>query len=362
MKHITFPLLFFVCLSADAQTYRQWLNAADEAFANQNYYASMKYYQEAMTIESEQPEVFYKYAEAARLFKAFTFADTAYTKVLASEQAKEYPLTKYWLATVKKEQGKYEEAQSLFRQFVNEHPNTHREYTAVATTEIETLDWAIQAIMQPDDNVVVERLGDFINTPNSEFSPLIRGNDLYYSSLAKELEDRNKDVPRPHAQAFRAKDAGRKIDPLEINDPRRHTAHVSFNKDNTRMYYSLCDWVGESAEIRCELWFRPIDSSGKYGEPVRLPDDINRSGYTTTDPSVSYDEATGREWLFFVSDRPGGQGKMDIWSAFFNPDGSFSKPVNLVDLNTSENDVTPFFHSLSKTLYFSADGRQGFGG
>lgn len=364
MRIIIFPaLLIALCVThLEGQTYRQYIKAADEEFANLNYYSAMKHYQEAMSIEGEQPEVLYKYAEAARLFASFTYADTAYTKVLQSEKAKDYPLTKFWLASVKKKQGRYEESQELFRQFVAEHPSSYPDYTRTASAEIEALNWAIEAIHQTDENVIVEHLGDEINSPFSEFAPLLWKNDLYYTSLSDTRQMKKGEAPRQYAIVMKAKNAGRKVDRVSFNDPQKHTAHASFNKDDSRLYYALCDFVGSSNEIRCEIWYRPMNPDGSLGDPVRLPDDINKAGYTATDPSITYDEETGREWLLFVSDRPGGKGKEDIWMCELNADGSFSKPVNLSDINTPEKDITPFYHSLSKTIYFSSEGRQGFGG
>ena len=57
MKHIIFPLLLtaFCFSTAVSQTYRQYMKAADEEFANLNYYSAMKHYQEAMSIEGEKP-------------------------------------------------------------------------------------------------------------------------------------------------------------------------------------------------------------------------------------------------------------------------------------------------------------------
>ena len=364
MRLIFFSVLLFASgVSAlYGQTYRQYIKAADEEYANLNYYSAMKHYQDAMSIEGEQPEVLFKYAEAARQFASFTYADTAYTKVLASEKSNDYPLAKYWLATVKKKQGKYEEAQALFQQFVEEHPNAYPDYTRIASAEVKALDWAIDAIHQADENVTIEHLGDEINTPFSEFAPVLWKNDLYYTSLSDPRQKKKGETPRQYAVEMKAKNAGRKVDRVEFNDPVRHTAHASFNKNNDRVYYALCDFVGESAEIRCEIWSRPINPDGSYGEATRLPDDINKTGYTATDPSVTYDDKTGKEWLMFVSDRPGGQGEDDIWLSEMDENGTFSKPVNLTEINTPEKDITPFYHPLSQTLYFSSEGRQGFGG
>ncbi|MBK9018082.1 MAG: PD40 domain-containing protein [Saprospiraceae bacterium] len=360
-----FPMLLLVAFfasQASGQTFKQYVKAADEEFKNLNYYAAMKHYQEAMYIEGERTEVLYKYAEAARLFESYTFADTAYTKVIAADTAKAYPLSKYWLATVMKKQGKYEQSQSFFQQFVDEHGASQPEYAAIAKQEIESLNWAIEAIKHPDENVTVERLGNDINTPLAEIAPQMKGTDLYYTSLSEQRSFKKGEAPRQYYVEMLAKNAKGKGKKLEFNDDNRHTAHADFTKDNLKIYYCLCDYVDDKAELRCEIWSRPVLGENKFGEPVKLPSSINVSGYTATDPMITYDETTGKDWLFFVSDRPGGLGKLDIWSAKLENDSTYSTLVNEAALNTPGNDVTPFYHHQSKTMYFASDGRQGFGG
>ncbi len=364
MKQI-FPLFLLIAFGANmayGQTFKQYMKAADDEVKNLNYYAAMKHYQEAMLIDGEKPDVLFKYAEAARLFESYTFADTAYTKVIASEQAATYPLAKYWLAAVKKKQGKYEESQMFFQQFLEEQGAAYPQYVTVAKQEIEQLNWAIEAIKTFDENVTVERLGNDINTPWSEFAPQIRGNDLYYSSLSEQREFKKGEAKRQFAIEMEAKGAKGKGKKLSFNDEKRHTAHADFTKDNQKIYYCLCDYVGEKTEVRCEIWSRTVLGEDKFGDPIKLPASINMQGYTATDPMVSYDETTGKDWLFFVSDRPGGLGKLDIWSVMLENDTTFSTPVNEALLNTAGNDVTPFYHHQSKTMYFASDGRQGFGG
>ena len=43
-------------------------------------------------------------------------------------------------------------------------------------------------------------------------------------------------------------------------------------------------------------------------------------------------------------------------------DGSYGTPQNLTSINTEEDDITPFFHNSTQTLYYSTEGRKGLGG
>ena len=68
-------------------------------------------------------------------------------------------------------------------------------------------------------------------------------------------------------------------------------------------------------------------------------------------PSISPD---GKE-LYFVSNRPGGKGKMDLWKSSLTEEGSFGQPINLgKEINTQEDEMSPFIHMDNQTLYFAS--------
>ncbi|MCU0394081.1 MAG: OmpA family protein [Thermoflexibacter sp.] len=55
-------------------------------------------------------------------------------------------------------------------------------------------------------------------------------------------------------------------------------------------------------------------------------------------------------------------GKQDIYVSFLEPDGTFSVPLNLgTSINTTGIDASPFLAADNVTLYFSTDGRKGYG-
>jgi hypothetical protein len=67
--------------------------------------------------------------------------------------------------------------------------------------------------------------------------------------------------------------------------------------------------------------------------------------------------------LFFVSNRPGGIGGMDIWYSLRGSDGRWGKPVNPGKvINTVDDEFSPFIYFNGRTLYFSSNGRESFGG
>lgn len=351
------------CSTISAQTYRQYIKAADEAVNGRNYFAAMKYYQEAMAIDGEKLDVLYKYAEAARLFQSYTYADTAYTKILALDSSQMYPLASYWLATVKKKQGKFEDSQKLFEGFVSKRkPEVDGEFYRLALMEIDALEWVIETIKETDPNISLEQLPNSVNSPYSEFAAVEINGKVFFSSENNQRIVKKGMPPRQYAQVMHADEQFQNTSVAPFNDAIKQTAHAAFNKDKTRVYYTICDYVGETAIVMCDIFFRDILQDGTYGPATALPSSINVNGYTATQPAVGFLEDMGKECLFFVTDRPEGRGGLDIWASVINENGDFSPPFALTELNTPGNDITPFYHNLSHTLYFSSDRRQGFGG
>ncbi len=363
MKRYLFISLFLLTSSAilQGQTRQAYLLAAESSFEEQNYYAALEYYQEVLEFR-EDIAVFYKAGEAARNFNSFTLAEDYYKEVVDLEQNAEYPLAMFHLATVQKQLGKYDIAKENFMIFQAESQLDNPYYQEAATRQMEDIDWALERIAESESYATIERLNDSINTPFSEFAPLAYGDTLIFSSLRFPLESDESVPKRIFSQVMASKDQDSAVAMSNaFNSLMEHTAHAVYTADKTGVYYTLCEYVN-STDIRCDIYYRSVNADGTYGEPTKLPAEINSPEYTNTQPALGLDPYGSQEVLYFVSDRMGGKGKLDIWFSPINADGSFGKPVNLMIVNTIDNDITPFFHRPSNTLYFSSDAYQGFGG
>ena len=146
----------------------------------------------------------------------------------------------------------------------------------------------------------------------------------------------------------------------KFNEVDKNTAHTTFSKDGERIYYTICDYK-ENSEIRCQLYYREKDKRKRWGKAQKLPEDVNLADYTSTHPNIGTNEK-GEEILYFVSNRPGGKGNLDIWYCSVLKNEKFSAPKNFKEINTPKNDITPFYHEATQTLFFSSEGYQGMGG
>lgn len=338
---------------------RQALKSHNEG----DYYASMQYYGRMMAADSLSLISLKGYGDNATLYSAFERAEWAYQKMVDNNVGNSDGSITLLLAKTKMTLGKFAEAERLYRNvmFDNKPANATQQIMDQALTGLENTNWAASVANNTELEIPVALVSD-INTEYSEFAPLMVGDTLYFSSYRFPFD---KDDHKPKRHLIKVlgavqDDTQWTTTPQPYNEPTRHTAQVTFNRDKTAMYYSLCEFTGD-ASIRCDLYMRERKTpNSAWGAAVKLAEPINLPDYTNTEPSLGY-TSDNREVLFFVSDRLEGKGKRDIWYAEKQGFG-FGKPVNLSALNTAEDDVTPYYHVPSKTLYYSTAGLPTMGG
>ncbi|MEM7369269.1 MAG: OmpA family protein [Bacteroidota bacterium] len=104
----------------------------------------------------------------------------------------------------------------------------------------------------------------------------------------------------------------------------------------------------------CDIYKATYDpTTQSWGHVQNLGKQVNSESWDSQ-PNMSADGRT----LFFVSNRKGGFGGTDIYYSTLGEDGRWSKASNLGPMiNSPKNEVTPFFHKINSTLYFSSTGQ-----
>jgi Tol biopolymer transport system component len=130
---------------------------------------------------------------------------------------------------------------------------------------------------------------------------------------------------------------------------------ASVSTDGKHLYFT--QWKKENGNVLSSIYLSAKKENG-WSQPVLLSS-INQPGYNSKHPFFTADG----KWLFFASDRTGGQGNFDIWYAPLKADGTTGEPVNAGTIvNTTGNEQAPFYHNTNKTLVFSSDRMPGMGG
>lgn len=130
----------------------------------------------------------------------------------------------------------------------------------------------------------------------------------------------------------------------------------SFTADGKSFFFTSCR-SQDGAD--CKIMVSHLIND-KWGDPIALNKYINLDSAENKQPSIS---PTG-DTLFFVSNRPGGFGGSDIWMSLKGDgDDSWTPAINLGDvINTSSNEITPYYSAAFECLMFSSNGHVGYGG
>ncbi|MGB0428500.1 MAG: OmpA family protein, partial [Flavobacteriales bacterium] len=130
---------------------------------------------------------------------------------------------------------------------------------------------------------------------------------------------------------------------------------ICITADGKSIYFTAC---GRSNGFgSCDIYESHL-KSGQWTSPKNLGESVN-SGYWESQPAISPD---GKR-LFFVSNRPGGFGKRDIWFVEKEADGNWSSPYNCGEnINTKQDEMSPFMHWDNRHFYFATRGRFSLGG
>jgi outer membrane protein OmpA-like peptidoglycan-associated protein/tetratricopeptide (TPR) repeat protein len=363
---------FLLCIGAclmvistvigQSPTKKQFIETAEKEYADKNFYWALIHYNEALEFDKNDPVVLFKSAEAARQFNAYARAAEKYQYLIDSLRDNTQPVAIYWLAKMKQNTGKYDEARKYYDIYMSEYGNTDTLFTAKTKKELASIDYAQSLTKNPKKNIRLEKLGEDINSPSSEVAGNVINDEFYFSSMkykeANPLTLPSRDISK---LLKKSKDSITAVIPGYINERDQLISNAAINSNGTMIYYTVCNYINGS-ELSCEIFRSNFDVNGQLSNEVKLPEPINLTGTTSTHPHLAIDKSSGKEILYFVSNRQGGAGGLDIWYSLIDPKFGFSEPVNISQINTADNEITPYYHKVSDFLYFSSDGREGLGG
>jgi outer membrane protein OmpA-like peptidoglycan-associated protein/Tol biopolymer transport system component len=208
------------------------------------------------------------------------------------------------------------------------------------------------AIMRVPNNVTVQALGNGINTPYTEYNPVVSADEsvMAFTTLKPVNKKTGEKLGEEIYIALNETGSWSLPKKVDINTPNNYgTAGIS--ADGREMLIFIGDYSGGSI-FRIEK-----DSSG-WSRPVPLGSGV-QSKYMESTASLTPDG----KLLYFASNRPEGYGGMDIYVSSRNASGAWSRAVNLGPaINTAANEDAPFIHPNGKLLFFTTDGHDGMGG
>lgn len=299
---------------------------ADAYYFNGELLQASKWYNALFGLTEQLPaEYFYRYAQALKATKSYGEADK-YLKLFAAKQPAD-PRSKLiienpnYLQDIEKNSGRYQVLNLPINSKYSDYGASVYQNKLVFTSARDT-------------GTISKRIYTWTNHP---FTTLYQSEIYSDGSLGK----------------------AEKFDGAISSKFNESTA--VFTKDGQTMYFTRNNYnkgirgrdVSGTTLLKI---YRSVKENGKWNTAEELP--FNSDNFSCAHPCLTVDE----KWLYFASDRQGGQGQSDLYKVEILPRGNFGHPINLgVTINTGGRESFPFV-SRDNVLYFASDGHPGLGG
>lgn len=209
----------------------------------------------------------------------------------------------------------------------------------------------------------VKKMTEF-NSRRADYCPVLAGDQwdrLYFSSTRNDaLGDELSGITgaKPGDIFFSDKDDKGKWSKPQTIESGLNTEYdegaCCLSPDGSTMYLTQCTAAPSYPRYAQIVTAQRSDASWGKTTPLVITNDT-LSSYAH--PAVSPDG----EWLYFVSDMPGGKGGLDIWRMRLTANGPVGVENIGEPINTPGDEMFPTFRP-NGDFYFSSDGHPGFGG
>ena len=338
--------------SSETNSGRDW-REMNEAFSNQGYMSSAKYYRSLSTSEKNNITNMVRMANAYRLNNKTIEAESLYARFINKVDDPEQYLH---YANVLQQNNKCEDAVRWFKRYAaaKEMSSDQKMNLLSSCDEIEKI--------KTHDNISINNMTQ-INTKDLDFSPIPYGDGMVFTST------------RENGGVWKSKDCWTeggfsnlyyaKGNQCNFNDAKPlkgkinnkfHDGTPSFTDGGYTMFFTRNNSNGADKEGTIHLKIYKSTNFENYWSDVEEWEH-NSDNYSSCHPSLSSDGLK----MYFSSNRPGGMGGMDIYvSEFVN--GAWQAPQNLgPTVNSMGNEVFPYVDKEG-SLYYSSNGFVGVGG
>ncbi|MBQ0073268.1 MAG: OmpA family protein [Prevotella sp.] len=358
MKRI---LLYIISLIAIAScTPEAYVKKGDKALAIGEYFVAADYYRKAYskTPASEHKlrgERALKMAQCYERFNSTTKALGGYRNAIRYEVATPEDHLHYGRLLLKN--GEYKNALTVFEALSDSMPDN-----ILVKNGLESARMAPQW-KQEGSGYKIKKM-DLFNSRKDDYSPVLGGEDfdrLYFTSTRNDAEgdDLNGVTGMKSADIFYSEkdDKGKWSKPEAIStglNTDNDEGACCLTPDGKEMYLTQCGTDPSYPRYAKIVTSSRSDASWSAVKDFEISKDTLSS---FAHPAISPDG----EWLYFVSDMPGGKGGLDIWRTRLTSSGAMGVENLGEPINTPGNEMFPTFR-YNGDLYFSSDGHPGMGG
>ncbi len=364
MKKYIFILLILIISDSFSQSH-----GTQSKKAKKNYQTALKYYNSfdnenalkyiniAIKADEKYIDAYWFRAEVYFKMKDSLKCIKDYEKAIEINPNYSYKLY-YELAAICFSRGDYKKANENYKLCRN-FDNLSERFLINIDYNIRETEFCYKSVQNPVPYKPIN-MGDNVNTKFDDYWPLVTADEqiLYTTKLIP--RDNRFPVSQRNGQEdfFYNKKNGNKWGQLmhigkAINTLGNEGA-PTISADGQWFYFTACG--RKDGKGKCDI-YKTKKIGNRWQKPINLGAPVN-TGAWESQPSVSADGRT----LYFVSERGGSKGEMDIWVSHLQDNGKWTNPQNLGDsINTAGKEMSPFIHPDGKTLYFTSNAHIGFG-
>jgi len=355
--------LVLLCINSNAQ-----VEIADDLFDNFEFHEAIKFYEKEAKLNDERLT---KYAFCQFQTHNYKKAEESYQKVVKIENTD--AINFYYYGVCLKNNKKYDKAEDYFtisKSFDSLNPYNNLMVESIAK---------IPSIHEKKSGLEIMNESS-INSSIAEFSPKWYKEGILYIKEIKQDDKKRLNVDysseysqvdslaygtadRPLSVLYYApfKDGVFGEPTLVAKSKKFHIGAFDINQQTGEIYFTKVDFITDwtaGTKSHPRIYKATLDSASTMLIDVKkvaikkLPNDIG-AGH----PALSKDGKT----LYFSSNLEDGFGGSDLYSSVLGEDGRWQEPINLGGyINTQGDEVFPVLNDT--VLYYSTNGKVGFGG
>ena len=352
-----------VATSAHAQSTRKDLQTGNKLFNQENYRASIPYYERVLAKDPNNANALFRAGVAYLSFDKEKASDYIYkAQKIKPKVSKD---VEYWLGRVDHLNYNFDEAITHYQAYnatLKKRSDTRREEVAQLIQHSKNA----KVLFNSPKDIFVKNLGPTVNTQYAEHSPVISSDDktLIFTTRANPadipgLSSNNRNKTAADGEYYEGIVETHRIDADNWEKPRSlsaalnsrgHDASDQLFDNDTKLLMYRDDENGD-------VFVASKQAGGDWGAPVKQNSNINSKAYEG-DAYITPDGLT----LYFSTAKYSEDGNLDLYYSTRTAGGDWGPARSLGNtINTKYDEDSPYISRDGKTLYFSSRGHNTMG-
>ena len=258
-------------------------------------------------------------------------------------------------------------SKTSYEKFVSEIKSKQKIKDYSIDLKINQLAFAELELKKTNNEIIISNMGPVLNSKGSDFAPSLSNNGKYLMFTSRRADTKGGNVDQFFDHQYFSDIYLSKWDSIGnkwLNPSNKlgkintdfHDASLSFKADNSIIIYRNIPYLTRSGDI----YEAAYTKSGSWSSPKpilskdkKISNKIN-SSYFESSASITEDES----YIYFVSERPTGLGKTDIYYVK-KTNKTYSEPIHLGnEINTEGDEKCVFIHPSGNLLFFTSNGRK----